>query len=120
MSSRRRPSAARQTEKQFQAAVRKLAALQGWDVKCTWNSLHSPAGEPDLRMVRGQRIIYAELKTETGRLSPAQAETLAGLRRCAAGINTAIHGSVEPHPVVGFGVYVWRPGDWAEIEDVLK
>ena len=56
----------RGSEKEFQQAVRDLAKLRGWMVWCTWNSLHGPAGEPDLRMVRPPRVIFAELKTEKG------------------------------------------------------
>ena len=93
----------RGSEKDFQQAVRDLAALLGWTVWCTWNSLHSPAGEPDLRMVRPPRYVVAELKSERGRLTQDQREALGLLAGCP-----------------GVETYLWRPGDWPEIEEVLK
>ena len=53
-------------------------------------------------MVRDGKLIFAELKTEKGNLTKAQAWWLAGLKQA------------HPH------VYVWRPSDWSEIEEVLR
>ena len=64
------------TEKDFQAAVRDYAQLRGWRVFCTWDSRHSPAGEPDLRMARPPRVVFAELKTATGKVSDTQEHVL--------------------------------------------
>lgn len=83
----------------------------GWRVAFTWSSIHSPEGEPDLRMVRVQtgvigvpaRLILAELKTETGQPSAEQAEWLE-------------LGSQVP----GVETYLWRPSDWDEIQEVLR
>ena len=44
-----------QTEKGFSQAVVDYAHTQGWTVWRTYDSRHSPAGEPDLRMVRPPR-----------------------------------------------------------------
>ncbi len=90
------------TEKQFMQQVIDLARLCGWLVYHPFDSRRSAAGFPDLVMVRGQIVIFAELKTERGRLSTAQAnwlDRLIGAR--------------------GTGVFCWRPSDWPEIERVL-
>lgn len=91
------------SEAAFQEAVRGYARLTGWAEHVVWDSRKSPEGWPDLTLVRGERIVMAELKTESGRLSPAQAEWLERLRAT---------GKVE--------VFVWRPRDWPEIEDELR
>jgi hypothetical protein len=91
------------TEKQFEAQVRQLAHLYGWLCYHTWRSIHSPAGFPDLVLVRadgrpgGNRLIFAELKTVRGKLTAAQQQWLEALRQTAA------------------EVYVWRPDDWDSI-----
>jgi hypothetical protein len=61
------------------------------------------AGWPDLTMVRGRRLLFVELKTERGRLSPAQAEWLDALAMAMPGC-----------------VAVWRPSQWPEVERVLR
>ena len=60
------------------------------------------AGFPDLILVRGDRLLAAELKTESGTLTPAQSEWLEAL--AAAGMET----------------FVWRPDDWDAIAKVLR
>ncbi len=91
------------TEKELQATVRELAEAYGWTVFCTWRSKHSPPGELDLRMVRPPRVIFAELKTEKGRASKEQAETLLLLPACP--------------PIE---VYLWLPSDLGEMERILR
>lgn len=99
------------TEEQFLREVLALAK------ECGWRTAHfRPArtargwrtavqgdgkGWPDVVMVR-ERIIFAELKAETGRLKPAQ----------KAWIETLTQAKQE--------VYVWKPSDWVEIERVLR
>ena len=68
------------TEKQFERQVKDLAKIFGWLYYHTWRSIHSPAGFPDVVMVRGNRIICAELKSEKGKVSPAQQEWLDALK----------------------------------------
>lgn len=80
------------TEKQFQAQVEQLARMQGWLVYHTYRSTRSPAGFPDLFMVRGQIAIAAELKAGRGVTTSAQREWLRELSE--AGIFAAL----------------WRPG----------
>jgi len=91
------------TERDFLASVRSLAQLLGWTCYHTWQSVHSPAGFPDLVLVRPPRIIFAELKVGNRQPTPAQERWLNLLREC--------HG-VE--------AYLWRPEDWEQIQAILS
>lgn len=77
------------------------AKRHGWKCYFTWNSRHSPSGYPDLTMVR-ERVIWAELKSDKGTVSPDQHEWLTALTNA------------------GCECYVWKPGDEAEIERILS
>jgi hypothetical protein len=83
--------------------VIEFAALVGWRVYHTHDSRRSATGFPDLAMVRGGRLVFAELKTSRGRVGRDQAGWLDALAGC---------GAVES--------YLWRPADWATIERVLR
>lgn len=62
------------TEKEWQAQVKQLASQTGWKgAYHTYDSRRSQSGFPDLVLVR-ERVLFVELKRETGKLSPAQAE----------------------------------------------
>ncbi len=91
------------TEKALQAQVLDLARLSGWRVYHTFDSRRSVAGFPDLVMVRPPVVLFAELKTEGGKVRPEQRGWLGALARCE---------TVEAS--------VWRPGDWPRIQEVLK
>ena len=78
--------------------VRALAQRAGYLVYQTRDSRGSDEGFPDLVLVNAARIIFAELKTRTGKLTARQAVWLDLLRHTA---------QVE--------VYCWRPGDWPAI-----
>ena len=97
------------TEKQLQQLVRSCALQFGWRFYHPWMSVKSAAGFPDCTMVRsdvrGARLIFAELKTENGRLTEAQAEWINALG-----------------DVPGVEARVWRPADWfsGEIERTLR
>ncbi len=91
------------TEREFQGAVIDLARALGWTVYHPWLSVRSAAGFPDLVLVRPPRVVFAELKTERGRVSPAQERWLALLRACP-----------------GVEAYVWRPGEWNSVSAVLR
>ena len=96
------------TEKHFQQDVVNLARMRGWLVFHPWNSRHSAAGFPDLCMVRAGRIVFAELKTEKGKASPAQREWLGELGRVAQIAGPDVQ------------VFLWRPSQFDEIVEVLR
>jgi len=92
------------TERDLREQVRDLAKLFGWMMSFSWTSIHSPRGFPDLVLacqVR-KRVIYAELKTEKGKVSDSQREWLEELWCC------------------GQEVYLWKPDDFDEIARVLR
>jgi hypothetical protein len=101
------PAAIRLSEKDFQRQVIDLGRLCGWKVQHQTISYRSEPGWPDLVMVRNGRIVFAELKTERGRVSDAQSEWLAALNQVALA-NAGVH------------VGVFRPSDWADLERVLR
>lgn len=88
--------AAQMTERTFQAAVENAALRAGWLVYHTHDSRRSHAGFPDLVLVHARRrlLLFRELKTQTGKTTPAQQRWLTSLT--AAGADAA----------------VWRPLDW--------
>lgn len=93
-----------ETEAGFQAWVAQFAALHGWRVWHDLDARRNAPGLPDLLLVRGQRLVWAELKRQNGRVRPAQREWLAAL--------TLVGGNVE--------VYLWRPCDRSVIERLLS
>ena len=103
-------------EADFQKTLIQMAQYKGWKI------YHSPKrqmkrndgstyyataitadgkGYPDLTMVRKGRLIFSELKTDSGRTSPEQDSWLEELGKCAE-------------------CFVWRPKMWAEIERTLE
>lgn len=91
------------SEKRFQEQVIQLANLSGWLCYHTHDSRRSAPGFPDLVLVRPPEIIFAELKTEEGRVRPEQRAWLEALGACP-----------------GVEVRVWRPAAWREIAEVLN
>ena len=92
------------TEKQLQAAIVQMARLLGFSCWHQFDSRRSDPGWPDLTCARGRRLIFAELKTERGRVRPDQIACLEALER------------------TGAEVYVWRPADWTSgwVERLLR
>ncbi len=90
-------------EREFQAQVVELATWMGWRVYHTYDSRRSHAGFPDLVLVRAPRVIFAELKSEKGIVSPDQRNWLGVLQACP-----------------GVEAYLWRPADINTIEGVLR
>lgn len=102
------------TEAEWQSTVEGLAKLRGW------LTYHAPdnrpvvsrrgrryvqnvqAGFPDLVLVRDDRLLFAELKRETGVVSNEQQAWLRRLDKAGA----------ETH--------VWRPSDLAMVQEVLR
>ena len=91
----------RLTEKRFLAQVRWYARLRGWRTYHTLTSKGSEPGFPDLVLARDGVLLIAELKTDTGRLTPEQAAWLSSFRAC------------------GIAASVWRPADWEVIKNAL-
>lgn len=91
------------SEKEFSQQVVDLARMLGYKVYRTWRSIHSPAGYPDLCLLKPPRLIYAELKTDkrSSKLSQEQARWLWELRKVAE-------------------CYVWRPRQFDKIVGVLN
>ena len=75
----------------------------GWLTYHTYDSRRSQAGFPDLTMVRGDRLIFAELKSQKGQPNPAQEIWLTTLGT-----------------VIGAEVYLWRPDQWDNIVNILQ
>lgn len=90
-------------EAQLSQQIVDLARYLGWMVYRTWCSKHSPAGFPDLCMFRGNRLVFAELKSDAGRLTLEQCLWLIGL-----------------HETSHCEVYLWRPSDWNTIVACLE
>lgn len=91
-----------QPERSFADQVVQAAQLLGWRVYRTWNSQHSPAGFPDLVLVRRPRVVFAELKRQDKGPTTDQTAWLEDLRAS------------------GQEAYLWRPSDWSTIEKVLS
>ena len=98
------------TEKELQANVVELARLMGWRHYHTYDSRHSPEGFPDLILIRLGRLIFAELKSEHGRITQTQKDWLEELGLVEARSN----GTVQ--------VCLWRPEDWlsGRVEEALR
>lgn len=100
-------------EKDWQRQVMELARLRGWRVAHVHDSRRQirpgvfvgdrdSAGLPDLILAHDRYgVVFAELKTDAGRLRRAQAEWLYSLQRAGA------------------RVYVWRPADLTDVARVL-
>lgn len=79
------------SEEQFRQQIRAIALMYGWSMQYhTYMSKRSDAGWPDevLCNPARRRIIFVELKSDKGRLSPAQREWLNALHTC--GMETAL------------------------------
>jgi hypothetical protein len=98
------------TEADFSTQVEGLLNLSGWRwhhsrparTKDGWvTPISGDPGIPDIIAVRGDELIWIELKSERGRLTPGQYAWIGSLR------------------VAGQRVYLWRPSDWDEVVEIL-
>lgn len=91
------------TEAQFQEQVVQLAHYSGWKVFHPRIMQLSEPGWPDLVLVRPPQVLFIELKSATGKATPAQLEWLDLLSEC-----TDVDCSL------------WRPDDWEHIRRTLQ
>jgi hypothetical protein len=94
------------TEAELQRYVLEAAVLAGWLAYHTHDSRRSQPGFPDLVLVRRPRMIYAELKSDRGRLRAEQNIWLAELRAVAAEVNSLGRRLMQ--------VVVWTPEQWSD------
>jgi hypothetical protein len=109
--SKARKSRLNASEADFQKQVIELAKYNGWIVahfrvartKDGWSTPVDADGKgfPDLVLVR-ERVIWAELKSETNKLSPEQKKWRYAIERARQ------------------EYYLWRPSMWEKIVEVLK
>ena len=92
------------TEADLREQIRDLCKLFGWRFLFTWTSIHSPKGMLDLFLINAEqkRVIFAELKSEKGKMTPEQQQVFDELKAC------------------GQEVYVWKPHDIENIARLLK
>jgi hypothetical protein len=96
------------TERDFQNVVRGFAALHGWHhIYHTYDSQRSDPGFPDLVMVRGDVVLFVELKTQKGKVRPEQESWGQAL--------VQVEGAAGKH----VKYRIWRPSDWPQIVETL-
>jgi len=86
---------------------RPARTMRGWRTAVTGHK-----GFPDYVAVRPPRLIFAELKSEKGEVSPEQTEWIDTLRKCETKTPKMFRGQPE--------VYLWRPSQIEEIAGILK
>jgi hypothetical protein len=100
------------SEGDFQRQVTDLAEILGWqwahfrpaETSKGWRTpVSGPLGKgfPDLVLVKGSRLIFAELKRDGAKLTPDQLDVLAAFADAA-------------------DTHVWRPADFDEIQAALS
>ena len=90
------------TEKQWMELVIRLATYCRWQTMHVYDSRRSEPGWPDLVLCRAPELIFAELKTDQGRVTAAQQDWLDRLAAC------------------GQEVHVWRPRDFHAVQKRLR
>ena len=90
------------TEETFQLSVIQVAKDMGWLLFHDFDSRRSTAGFPDLVMTRNGRTIFAELKSQKGRIRTEQKQWIAELEKTQ-----------------GVEVYLWRPSNMDQIVETL-
>lgn len=111
------------SEAAFQTQVLNLAGYYGWKAYHTHDSRRSQAGFPDLVLVRGPELIFAELKTDTGRVRPEQQEWIGALEHVHVAVTNARSAAQRlANPTLelpAVDVYLWRPRDFDELHERL-
>lgn len=85
------------TEADLQRTIIEAADYGGWLVFHDNDSRRNRAGFPDLTLARGSELIFAELKSATGRIRPDQAAWLDVLEQTT----TVSSGVVRPDAELG-------------------
>jgi len=122
--------AATMSEKTLSQRVVERARARGWKVARwpAWRATGTDPGVPDLLLARGGVVIFAELKTQKGTLSPAQGDWFNELQLVQEAIMGFSGLPYEPRAnkipaqcAAIFGVYIWRPMDLLDgsLEEVL-
>jgi hypothetical protein len=99
----RAPASRHTSEDDLLTDIRRLAKVHGWLTYHTHDSRKSEEGFPDLVLAKPGRLIFAELKNNTRKLTPAQHTWL----------------DVVAHTVPGVEAYLWRPRGWDCIVECL-
>lgn len=89
------------SEGAWQALVIDLAHVHGWFTFHPYDSRRSTPGWPDLTLIRGRELVFAELKRFNGKVTPDQAHV------------------IELLEDAGQEVHVWRPQDEVEVRERL-
>ena len=100
------------SEREFQREVTELLTLLSWRW-CHFRTaigyhgryqtpLDGYTGWVDIVAVKDRRVVFIELKSAKGKVTPAQQEWLDALR------------------AAGQEVYVWRPEDWPQMAEILQ
>lgn len=99
------------TEAELQQLLTDAAHMHGWLVFHDHDSRRNARGFPDLVMVHGQRrrVLFLELKSDTGRLRPEQREWMAALDQCDT-IGSAV---VRPGDADQIIAYLAKPNEKA-------
>ena len=90
-------------EAEWQKQIEDYATMHGWLWYHTRDSRRSPAGFPDLVLVRGETVIFLECKTMKKKPSAAQEVWMARLKGTQS-VRAA----------------VVRPSDWDTLEEQLR
>lgn len=90
------------SEKEFDAAIMRVAKKHNWLSYHTHNSRRSAAGWPDRVFCKPPKLLIVELKIEGEKVKAAQLVWLTALRAC------------------GIDARTWWPSQWAEILETLS
>lgn len=90
-------------EKEYQRDIQLHLQRHGWLDYHPRVSFYDRPGFPDIVAIRPPRVIFAEIKTDKGRLSPAQEEYKRQLEACP-----------------GVEYYIWRPRDWEMVKRIIE
>ena len=98
------------TEAQFATQVEDLLTRFGWMFYHVYEQFkhakRSSKGFPDYVAMRNGRLLFIEIKSQHGKLSPDQQTWLEGLARCQSGDMPEI--------------YVWWPAAFDDILEILR